>query len=122
MTKALRAALLSGLVFPGAGQMYLKRYKSGLLYLVIAMGALVAMILPPVRLALTILDQLAPKGGTLDMAAISRASAEVSAVLNSAVFQLGLWVLVACWAVATIDAYRIGKRMGGADRPPEQTG
>jgi TM2 domain-containing membrane protein YozV len=122
MTKALRAALLSGLVFPGSGQFYLKRYTRGLVYLLVTIGALAAMILPVVEMALTIVDKMTAQGGNIDMNAIANASAQISASMHSLVFNLGLWSLIACWVVATSDAYRLGKKGNGTDRAVDGEG
>ena len=40
MKKAIKAALLSALVFPGVGQMYLKRYVRGLIPMVLILAGL----------------------------------------------------------------------------------
>ena len=58
MKKSVKAALLSGLVFPGVGQFSLKRYLRGLVFFVPAMLSLVFIVDSSMRRAFAIAGQI----------------------------------------------------------------
>ena len=109
MERSVKAALLSALVFPGAGQLYLRLRARALLFIVPALGAvgyflaqvwdLVNLIsaeivagrvgLDPVAIAQRVELQAGPAGGLMDAAVI---------------------VMIVCWVASTVDAYLQGRR------------
>ena len=58
MNNALKGALLSGLVFPGLGQVNLKHYKRGIALMLIVSISLLVIVVKAVLQALTILSYL----------------------------------------------------------------
>ncbi len=62
MKTAVKAALLSALVFPGLGQMYLKRYVRGLIPMVLTLTGLGVWIAQATVGALQELDRLSEAG------------------------------------------------------------
>jgi len=58
MSKSLRAALLSGLVFPGLGQIVLEHYKRGVVLMLTVLACLSVVVVKAVQQALTILDRI----------------------------------------------------------------
>ncbi len=107
MNKPMKAALLSGLVFPGVGQVYLKRYARGLIMMLLSMVLLIVIVVKVLAAALEAVGTL-PVSGQPDMSAISNIAASSSAKIIGG---LGLlfYPLLACWIVSIIDAYRAGK-------------
>ena len=109
MNKAIKAALLSALVFPGTGQFYLKRYWRGLLIMLLNIGGMITIILRATFAALDKLPVIQGNGTAFDINAISSLAEASSANIvtdNTTILVL----LVACWLFAVVDAYRIGKR------------
>ncbi|MCX5837699.1 MAG: hypothetical protein NTW71_04165 [Deltaproteobacteria bacterium] len=108
MKTSIKAALLSALVFPGLGQMYLKRYLRGLIPMVLVLTGLGVLIVQATVGALQILDKIQLQGGTVDMNAVSNLAAGSSAHgdPSSSFISLGIGV---CWVFAVIDAYWLGK-------------
>ena len=108
MTSSLKAALLSGLVFPGLGHFALKQYLRGSILILAMLIALSVIIRTATSKALTIVDSItrgdmpADAGGIAEMVSASTSGAEGSA-LNIATLVLG-----ACWIFSIIDAYRLG--------------
>ncbi len=108
MKNSLKAALLSALVLPGAGQIMLKRYLSGVLFAlvsIIALSVIVAKIIKfssliAAKINSGILDQ---SGGGL-IGILSDSMVEVNTgVMNTAfLIYLGVWIL------SILDAYRVG--------------
>ena len=110
MKSSLRGALLSGLVLPGLGQIALKRYKRGVVLLVVVSASLLLIVIKGVQQALAILEKIELQGGALDMGTISNAAIEASTTSESLVLKLlFLWVIV-CWIIGIVDAFRIGRR------------
>lgn len=110
MSKAIKAALLSALVFPGLGQMYLKRYLRGLIPMAIILICLGVWITDATLRALAELDKIQIQGGLIDPNALA-ARAAASSSSGEWYSPLILPLLVLCWLYSVIDAYRLGKRM-----------
>ena len=108
MTKAIKATLLSAFVFPGLGQCYLKRFKRGILIIVLTLAGLSALIVRTLLSALDTLDALQKTGKPIDANAIS-GIAESASSFSSGNTAL-LIFLIACWAYAIVDAYLFGKK------------
>lgn len=110
MSLAIKAALLSGLVFPGLGQVVLKHYMRGIAFI---LGTLVPMILVVMRLtkqATLVLDRLAAQGGTIDIGTVSDAATRAATDSSSLMINLLLILMIGCWLFALVDAYRLGKQ------------
>jgi hypothetical protein len=108
MNKAIKAALLSALVFPGLGQMYLKRYARGLIPMVIILIGLGLWVVDATVSALRELDRIQIQGGLIDPNAIA-ARAAASSASGEWYSPLILPMIVVCWLLSVIDAYRLGK-------------
>jgi hypothetical protein len=91
MKKSSKAALLSGLIFPGIGHIFLKEYLRGSALVVLSLAALSVVVTIAYQHALLIVDR------------IISGDVSVEAVENAAVI-----VLVACWLAGIIDSYRLG--------------
>jgi hypothetical protein len=119
MSKAVKAALMSALLFPGLGQMYLKRYVRGLIPMVLILIGLGVRITEATLRALQELDRIQIQGGFIDPNAVAARAAASSAA--------GDWyspfimpAVALCWLLSVIDAYRLGKEKeppGAHDRP-----
>jgi hypothetical protein len=108
MKKAIKAALLSALVFPGVGQMYLKRYARGLIPMVLTLAGLGVWIVDATVRALRELDRIQIQGGLIDPNAIA-ARAAASSGSGEWYSPLILPMIIVCWLLSVIDAYRLGK-------------
>jgi TM2 domain-containing membrane protein YozV len=108
MNKAIKAALLSALVFPGSGQFYLKRYWRGLLLMMFMLLGGAIIIVRATIVALDSLNVMQGDGKAIDVNAISHLAETTSANIftdNTAI----LMFLAVCWIFSVVDAYRIGK-------------
>jgi TM2 domain-containing membrane protein YozV len=111
MKVSYKAALLSTFVFPGVGQLYLKRYWRGLVIMFFVFTGLGYMIWSATVSALNRLDDAMVKvqGGTTnlqDLSDIVGLKMLTTDPYHDAVF----YVIVCFWIFAIIDAYRIGKQ------------
>ena len=108
MNNALKAALLSGLVFPGMGQIFLKSYTRAAVIIIAVLAGLAIIIVEAVQLGLAIMEKIASEGGAMDMETISDAARQ--AVTSFLTMNLGFLVIILFWIIGTVDAYRIGKK------------
>ncbi|OEU68072.1 MAG: hypothetical protein BBJ57_11855 [Desulfobacterales bacterium PC51MH44] len=111
MNNSLKGAVLSGLVFPGLGQVVLKHYKRGAVLILTVLLSLSVIVVKVVQQALAILEKIESEGGTIDKNTISNAAAQASTTFGSLTFNLVLLLIMLCWIIGVVDAYRIGKKM-----------
>lgn len=108
MKKSSKAALLSALLFPGVGQMYLKRYLRGLLPMVLVLTGLGVLITRATLRALEVLDKMQASGGAIDMNVASNL-AVTSVASGDPYSSVIVLVISCCWIFSVVDAYRLGK-------------
>lgn len=107
----MKAALLSGAVFPGLGQLYLKRYVRGLIILLFTLFALVIVVGITMVAVFESLNNIRIEGGAIDISALSNPVLVHSA--GNAILSKVLSALILCsWVFSVVDAYRIGKTKG----------
>ena len=109
MKTATKAALLSGLVFPGTGQIYLKRSRRGLTIMALACSGIVAIIWIATIRALEILERIQNQLDKVDMEAITNLALATSADHSSVYYKPILLFIACCWIFSIIDAYRTRK-------------
>lgn len=110
MNNSLKGALLSGVVFPGLGQIILKHYKRGIALMLTVLASLLVIVVKAVQQALTILEKINSEGGTINMSTISNISTQASTTFDSLIFNFVLLLMIFCWVIGVVDAYRIGKK------------
>ena len=111
MKKEIKAALLSALVCPGVGQIYLRRYLRGLAMILVVLGGVGFMVMTTTMRALEHLETI-QRAGTADVAALANLAAASSAQSGSP-YETLIWLAIACcWLISVLDAYRTGKAMG----------
>ena len=110
MKKALKGALISGLVFPGLGHIALKRYTSGIALIITVTAGVVFMVMLAVQKAFGLLDAMQSGGKAIDMKSITDAASRAASHSDDFLVS-GAWILLLlCWIVGVVDAYRIGKQ------------
>ena len=110
MNNSLKAALLSGLVLPGLGQVVLKHYKRGAALMGAFIATLMAILIIAVQQASTILEKIDIEGGAIDIDTISNAASQASTTSENYILKLLSWLLIFCWVIGVVDAYRIGRK------------
>ena len=103
MKPAVKAALLSAFLFPGVGQIYLKRYLRGLAFLIPALGGIAIIVVNFVRAVWESLNMIGVGGGAIDPAVIDRVvrSTDYTGTISS--------IIIGLWTFSVIDAYYVGK-------------
>ncbi len=108
MKKSKKAVLLSALVFPGLGHLFLKRYGTGLLLIGIASAATYLLIVNTVERSLRIMDDI-QNGTQLNTADLASLVSHQSAGQTSQLLDMAPTILLICWIIGIVDSYRIGR-------------
>jgi len=110
MNNSLKGVFLSGFVFPGLGQIILKKYRRGIALMLAVIVSLLAIIVKATQQAMTILEKTDLKDGNMDFNAVSDAANNAVNTSDGLIINLGLIVILLCWIIGTVDAYRIGRK------------
>lgn len=108
MKRSTKAALLSGLVFPGIGHLYLKRYVHGVILSGGAASALYYIVSGVVSTALEVAEKIQGGGVPLDIGAITELVSQQSSGAEQPT-NVAMIALVVCWVVGVADSYRQGR-------------
>ncbi len=107
MDRSVKAALLSALVFPGVGQLFLKRPGRAMVFLVpaLAAGAYFANSImgPVMAIALEISTGQMPFDPWLIQARVEQTRIDTASMNGAAL------VLIVAWVAATLDAWLLGR-------------
>jgi hypothetical protein len=112
MKKSLKGALLSGLVFPGLGQLWLRRYLLGMTLLIAVCAATAIVVGKVSHEALRLVEKTEAEGGTVDVVAIVNSAGSVSSAADGTT-RAAMMLMVLCWIIGVVDAYLAGRK---ADR------
>lgn len=112
MKKAIKAALLSALVFPGAGHLLLKSYISASLFAATTLTAAYLLIAKTIENALQIVNKIQSGEVAPDITAITQSLTQQTTQDDLLLTNITTSILVVTWVIAIVDAYRIGRRQG----------
>ncbi|WP_332877030.1 hypothetical protein [Massilia sp. S19_KUP03_FR1] len=108
MSRSTNALLLSLLVFPGAGHVFLKRRGRALAFIVPTVGAALYIVRTVIGPATEMANRLVSEGAIPDPLAI--AAQLERAGTTSGVVELAVYVMLACWVGAALDAWLLGRQ------------
>ncbi len=108
MTRSTKAALLSGLVFPGIGHIVLKQYLRGSALMISALIASSVIVTVVIQRALTIVDRINSGDIPVETGAIAEMVSNSTYGADSLIENISVIVLGACWLIGIIDSYRLG--------------
>ncbi len=108
MKRSSKAALLSGLVFPGIGHMVLKQYLRGSVLILSALVAFSVIVTVVIQRALIIVDRINSGDIPIETGAIAELVSNSTTGVNSFIDNAAVIVLAACWLIGIIDSYRLG--------------
>jgi hypothetical protein len=105
MDKAIKAALLSGLVFPGSGQIYLKKRRGWAVVgtILVAFVAVVAHVTFRAYAAIAALGDAEAPPDLMSLDHLVRASFDGPA-------KAGVGLIILLWAASIVDAFVAGRR------------
>jgi hypothetical protein len=108
MKKSTKAVLLSALVLPGAGHIYLKKYIPGFALAGATLTALYYLISKAMEAALKIVEQIQNGSVPLDTTTITELVSMQTAGAESQLPDIATAIIIACWVIGMIDSYRVG--------------
>lgn len=109
MNKSIAAALLSAVVFPGSGHLYLRRYLAAAVLIgasLLALAIIGDFVIAQVRL---IGDEILAGAIPLDPELIATRVRHSIEAADIARVRIAWWALVACWLLSIVDAFRLGR-------------
>ncbi len=110
MSKTRKSVLLSALVFPGAGQYYLKRYRTAGLLIITSLASVYVIVAEAVKQARIILKELESSGYAISPEKITELSTQAANNANTTETSVAWILIIICWLLGIIDAYRSGKQ------------
>lgn len=119
MKSALKATLLSGLVFPGLGHLVLGKTGRGIAIIITTLAGLAAFVAKASQMAMAVVEKIQAEAGALDAETVSMAAARSVDASASLTLQLFLLMVLGCWLYGVIDAFFLGRRRDMNDRNPD---
>lgn len=116
MKKSVKASLLSALVFPGVGHLYLGKYVPGLILAIISILALGYLTNELLDTAQQLSDGIL--NGTIqpDIESITAMVSSQHGDQHSGLHNATAAALLFCWLFGMVDSYRAGKRLDTVNR------
>lgn len=111
MTKSTKAALLSTLVFPGSGHLYLKKHLIGAIIVLVSIVSGYYLMSIVVENTLAITQKIQTGEIQPDAVSISKMMEENSKNSDNAFSGLATIAIFFCWIFGIIDSVRIGHKM-----------
>ena len=108
MKKSTKAALLSGLVFPGLGLLYLKRWVSGSLVAGVALYAVYTIASVVIRIALEVAQKIESGMVSTDIDTVTYTVAQELSGSEQATDLASLAIGI-CWVVGIVGSYWYGR-------------
>lgn len=108
MKRSTKAVLVSGLVFPGLGHIFLRSYVVGLVLVCLAGGSVYMVVNTAIETALDVAREIETGSMSIDSASISQLVAQRSQQAEQST-NVAVWVFMASWVIGIIDSYRVGR-------------
>ena len=122
MNLATKAALYNALLFPGWGEIYLKKYKRGILIIIAVIAGSLSILWSIVHTTMKILRFAPFKKGTVTFSAVMQLTIDSIKALNLFYISLILLSMILLWIISIIDAYLLGKEeMAKVSTAPEES-
>jgi len=109
MKRATKAALLSALVFPGAGYFTVSKTKQALTFILLTLTGLSAIIYDSVYKAQIIAQKVTSGSLSLDANIIREEILKTQGSISPEIITAITFGIGTLWVVGVIDGYRIGK-------------
>jgi len=108
MRKSLKAAMLSGLIFPGIGHIFLREYFRGSVLVLLSLASLSVVVTSAYRHAMLVVDQVISGEVSMEAGAIAQAVSSSTTGTDNLVENIAFALLAACWLGGILDCYRLG--------------
>ena len=117
MSNTLKGILFSALIFPGAGQIILARYRRGAVFFAVAFMSGILCLTAVVRQAVVMLQEAVAQGGVVNVSTVMTILTDASTYASSILLKGSFLILFCCWLFSVVDAWRIGKKLD--ERPAD---
>lgn len=107
---ATKAALFSALLFPGWGQLFLKKYKRGVAIILSAVVGMVLISLYIIQVAVAVLKAAPLKKEAVNLSAVVQLCIKAIKSLNLFYLLIILFIIILVWIFSIVDAYFLGKK------------
>lgn len=111
MNQSTKAALLSGLVFPGVGQISIGHIKRGWFIIAAVCLYLYLIISEIIHEMYSAIAKMQESGSVMDAQAVSKMTSDVMSFSANTYLNIVLVLLIVTWVVSVIDAYLLGKKI-----------
>jgi len=118
MKKTTKAVLLSALVFPGAGHLFLKRYLPGLALAGVSLAGVGYTLCRTVEISSQVFAGMQNGAVPPDVAAITAMLASQATGPGVLLLNIATVVPAICWFIGIVDVYRLGRRQDRDERAP----
>ena len=108
MKRSTKAALMSGLIFPGVGHLYLKRYAHGIMLFAGAASAIYYLVSVVVTTALEVVKKIQSSGAQADMSVITDLVSQQSSGAGQPT-NVAMVAFAVFWVTGVADSYRQGR-------------
>ena len=121
MNLATKAALFNALLFPGWGQLYLRKYKKGISIIMAIVAGILSILWSVTQTTLNILKIAPFKKGTVTFIAVVNLAIDSIRALNLFYLYLILFFMILLWIFSIIDAYTSGKKEMASTTAPKES-
>ncbi len=109
MKKSTKAVLLSALVFPGTGHLYLKKYLSATLLIGTVLIAFYFLVTRAVEKAQQIAELIQSGEVQPDIASVTEMITKTPAGSEGQLLSIASTTLIVVWLIGIFDSYRVGR-------------
>ena len=113
MSKSTKAALFSGLVFPGAGHIYLKSYPKAISLAALTIASIFIYITEAIEQSQKVMQEIEASGKVYSVEEITVLTSNMLAQTDTFLLTIASMVFISCWVFGVIDSYRLGKKNHG---------
>jgi hypothetical protein len=113
-----KAILLSALIFPGAGQFYLKRFKTALVLLTTIIICFAVMVASVMNIAMSAVQQIeSQQYGVVNMTQLTQIATDATHQSSNTGFTLSVIIIVCCWVYSIVDVIIAARGKANSSSP-----
>ena len=110
MNLAVKAAIFSAILFPGWGQIYLKKYKRGIAIILPMLAGIIYICWSLIQVTISTIKAAPPKKGSVDISTVLKLTDDSLKTLDSTTLSLIMLIIIGLWIYSIVDAYLLGKK------------